>query len=190
MSDYIPFEMQIEIMYRLPVKSLLHFRTVSKSWKSYIDSTALFFNYGVRKPVNDVFYEELQYGVLLPNDVNYSNLVRYVKKKFKLAHVFRDSFNSCLSNLEKMLKRCEDTNLVLNWEKCHFMCKEGIVLGHKISKARIEVDRAKIDVIAKLPHPTTVKGTLKKKLTQAPILVVTDWNLPFELMCDASDFTI
>ncbi|GJT60653.1 reverse transcriptase domain-containing protein [Tanacetum coccineum] len=48
--------------------------------------------------------------------------------------VFRDSFDSCLSNLEKMLKWCEDTNLVLNWEKCHFMCREGIVLGHKISK--------------------------------------------------------
>ncbi|GJS00787.1 reverse transcriptase domain-containing protein [Tanacetum coccineum] len=49
-----------------------------------------------------------------------------------------------------MLKRCEDTNLVLNWEKCHFMVKEGIVLGHKISKSRIEVDKAKVDVIAKL----------------------------------------
>ncbi|GJT20458.1 reverse transcriptase domain-containing protein [Tanacetum coccineum] len=72
--------------------------------------------------------------------------------------VFRDSFDSCLSNLEKMLKRCEDTNLVLNWEKCHFMCREGIVLGHKILKSGIEVDRAKVDVIAKLPHPTTVKG--------------------------------
>ncbi|GJR04072.1 reverse transcriptase domain-containing protein [Tanacetum coccineum] len=72
--------------------------------------------------------------------------------------VFGDSFASCLSNLERMLKRCEDTNLVLNWEKCHFMCKEGIVLGHKISKSGIEVDRAKVDVIAKLPHPTTVKG--------------------------------
>ncbi|GJZ84439.1 reverse transcriptase domain-containing protein [Tanacetum coccineum] len=59
---------------------------------------------------------------------------------------------------EKMLKRCEDTNLVLNWEKCHFMCREGIVLGHKISKSGIEVDHAKVDVIAKLPHPTTVKG--------------------------------
>nr|GEV64797.1 DNA-directed DNA polymerase [Tanacetum cinerariifolium] len=140
------------------------------------------------------------------------------------------------ANLDKMLKRCEDTNLVLNWEKCHFMCKEGIVLGHKISKSRIEVDRAKVDVIAKLPHPTTVKGvrsflghvgfyrrfiqyfskiarpmthlleketpfvfskdcidafeTLKKNLTEASILVVPDWNLPFELMCDASDFAI
>ncbi|GKD48625.1 hypothetical protein Tco_1277601, partial [Tanacetum coccineum] len=57
-----------------------------------------------------------------------------------------------------MLKRCEDTNLVLNWEKCHFMVKEGIVLGHKISKYGIEVDKAKVDVIAKLPHPTSVKG--------------------------------
>ncbi|GJS27110.1 reverse transcriptase domain-containing protein [Tanacetum coccineum] len=72
--------------------------------------------------------------------------------------IFGDSFPSCLSYLDKMLKRCQDTNLFLNWEKCHFMVKEGIVLGHKISKSRIEVDRAKVDVIAKLPHPTSVKG--------------------------------
>ncbi|GJR25664.1 hypothetical protein Tco_1101896 [Tanacetum coccineum] len=72
--------------------------------------------------------------------------------------VFEDSFSSCLSHLDKILKRCEDTNLVLNWEKCHFMIKEGIVLGHKISKSGIEVDRAKDAVIAKLPHPTSIKG--------------------------------
>ncbi|GJR66479.1 reverse transcriptase domain-containing protein [Tanacetum coccineum] len=59
-----------------------------------------------------------------------------------------------------MLKRCEDTNLALNWEKSHFMVKEGIVLGHKISKKGIEFDKAKIDVISKLPHPTTVKGAV------------------------------
>ncbi|GJW90042.1 reverse transcriptase domain-containing protein [Tanacetum coccineum] len=52
--------------------------------------------------------------------------------------VFGDSFSSCLSYLDKMLQRCEDTNLVLNWEKCHFMVKKGIVLGHKISKSGIE----------------------------------------------------
>nr|GEY31142.1 reverse transcriptase domain-containing protein [Tanacetum cinerariifolium] len=71
--------------------------------------------------------------------------------------VFRNSFENCLSRLDKMLQRCEDTKLCLNWEKSHFMVKEGIVLGHKISKNGIEVDKAKVDVITKLPHPTTVK---------------------------------
>ncbi|GJU72270.1 reverse transcriptase domain-containing protein [Tanacetum coccineum] len=150
--------------------------------------------------------------------------------------VFGDSFSSYLSHLDKMFQRYEDTNLVLNWEKCHFLVNEGIVLGHKISKTGIEVDKAKVDVIAKLPHPTTVKGirsflghagfyrrfiqdfskiarpmthlleketpfifskecieafeTLKMKLTQAPILVAPDWDLPFEIMCDASDFAV
>ncbi|GKD47440.1 reverse transcriptase domain-containing protein [Tanacetum coccineum] len=150
--------------------------------------------------------------------------------------VFGNSFGNRLSHVDKMLKRCEDTNLCLNWEKSHFMVKEGIVLGHKISKNRIEFDKAKVDVITKLPHPTTVKGvrsflghagfyrrfiknfskisrpmthllekitpfifsdkciqafeTLKKKLTEAPILIALDWDLPFELMYDASDFAI
>ncbi|GJV26171.1 reverse transcriptase domain-containing protein [Tanacetum coccineum] len=150
--------------------------------------------------------------------------------------VFGNSFVNCLSRLDKMLKKCEDTNLCLNWEKSHFMVKEGIVLSHKISKNGIEVDKAKIDVIAKLPHPTTVKGvrsflghagfyrrfikdfskisrpmthllekntpfifsdeciqafeTLKKKLIEAPISIAPDWDLPFDLMCDASDFAI
>nr|GFA61437.1 reverse transcriptase domain-containing protein [Tanacetum cinerariifolium] len=150
--------------------------------------------------------------------------------------VFGNSLENCLYRLDKMLQRCEDTRLCLNWEKSHFMVKEGIVLGHKISKNGIEVDKAKVDVITKLPHPTTVKGvrsflchagfyrrfikdfskisrlmthlfekdtllifsedcikafqTLKKKLTEAPILIAPNWDLPFELMCDASDFAI
>ncbi|GJQ90316.1 putative nucleotidyltransferase, ribonuclease H [Tanacetum coccineum] len=72
--------------------------------------------------------------------------------------VFGNSVDCCIANLDRMLARCEETNLVLNWEKCYFMVKEGIVLGHKISRAGIEVDKAKIDVIAKLPYSTNVKG--------------------------------
>ncbi|XP_076953320.1 uncharacterized protein LOC143627360 [Bidens hawaiensis] len=72
--------------------------------------------------------------------------------------IYGDSFDQCLANLEKMLKRCIETKLMLNWEKCHFMVKEGIVLGHKISRDGIEVDWAKIDTISRLPPPTNVKA--------------------------------
>src|ERR1051325_3921746 len=72
--------------------------------------------------------------------------------------VFGASFDLCLKNLDTVLKRCVQTNLVLNWEKCNFMVTEGIVLGHKISSRGIEVDKAKIDVIETLPPPTNVKG--------------------------------
>ncbi|GKD27940.1 putative nucleotidyltransferase, ribonuclease H [Tanacetum coccineum] len=148
--------------------------------------------------------------------------------------VFKNSFDRCLANLDRMLARCKETNLVLNWEKYHFTVKEGIVLGYKISWSGIEVDKAKTNVIAKLPYPTKVKGIrsflgnacfyrrfikdfsmiskpmtqlllkdakfdffddckkafniLKEKLTIAPIIISPGWNMPFELMCDASDF--
>nr|GEU41212.1 reverse transcriptase domain-containing protein [Tanacetum cinerariifolium] len=78
--------------------------------------------------------------------------------------VFGNSFENCLSRLDKMMQRCEDTNLCINWEKSHFMVKDGIVLSHKISKNGIEVDKTKVDVITKLPHPTTVKDKLDNAL--------------------------
>ncbi|GJS44569.1 hypothetical protein Tco_0594690 [Tanacetum coccineum] len=72
--------------------------------------------------------------------------------------IFGSSFNHYLKNLEKMLKRCEETNLVLNWEKCHFMVKEGIVLGHKVLGSGIEVDKAKIMAIkAFLDMPVSIE---------------------------------
>ncbi|GJR57513.1 DNA-directed DNA polymerase [Tanacetum coccineum] len=72
--------------------------------------------------------------------------------------VFGNSFDKCLNNLDKMLQHCKDAHLVLNWEKCHFMVKEGIMLGHKVSGAGLEVDKAKIDIISELPPPTNIKG--------------------------------
>ncbi|CAN6685869.1 unnamed protein product [Malus baccata var. baccata] len=150
--------------------------------------------------------------------------------------VFGDSFDSCLHNLSVILKRCVETNLVLNWEKCHFMVKQGIVLGHIISEKGIEVDKSKIDLVRHLPSPTSVREVrsflghagfyrrfikdfskvaqplcrllqkevafeftkectesfkqLKELLTTAPIIVPPDWSLPFELMCDASDYAL
>ncbi|GJX27585.1 reverse transcriptase domain-containing protein [Tanacetum coccineum] len=122
--------------------------------------------------------------------------------------VFGDSFSLCLSHLDKMLKRCEDTNLVLNWEKCHFMVKDGIVLGHKISKSGIKVDKAKIySRLLKISQPITrlleketpfvfskecveAFNALKKKLTEAPISVAPNWDLPFKIVCDASDYKV
>ncbi|KAM2012993.1 hypothetical protein ACFX1T_024761 [Malus domestica] len=150
--------------------------------------------------------------------------------------VFGDSFDSCLHNLSLILKRCVETNLVLNWEKCHFMVKQGIVLGHIISEKGIEVDKSKIDLVRHLPSPTSVRevrsflghagfyrrfikdfskiaqplcrllqkevafeftkectasfNQLKELLTTAPIIVPPDWSLPFELMCDASDYAL
>ncbi|CAN6547371.1 unnamed protein product [Malus baccata var. baccata] len=154
----------------------------------------------------------------------------------RLAGVFGDSFDGCLHNLGLILKRCVETNLVLNWEKCHFMVKQGIVLGHIISESGIEVDKSKIDLVRHLPSPTSVRevrsflghagfyrrfikdfskvaqplcrllqkdvafeftkectasfNQLKELLTTAPIIVPPDWSLPFEFMCDASDYVL
>ncbi|RVX11252.1 Retrovirus-related Pol polyprotein from transposon 17.6 [Vitis vinifera] len=150
--------------------------------------------------------------------------------------VYGGTFEECLVNLEAVLHRCIEKDLVLNWEKCHFMVRQGIVLGHIISEKGIEVDKAKVELIVKLPSPTTVKGVrqflghagfyrrfikgfsslskplcellakdakfiwdercqnsfdqLKKFLTTTPIVRAPNWQLPFELMCDASDFAI
>ena len=150
--------------------------------------------------------------------------------------ILGNSFENCLENLRSVLIRYKETNLVLNWEKCHFMVQEGIVRGHRISARGVEVDKAKIEAIEKLPPPSSVKGIrsflghagfyrrfikdfsriakplssllvqgtpfnfdeqsvqafsiLKDRLISAPVVVAPDWDLPFEQMCDASDYAI
>ncbi|KAF8106377.1 hypothetical protein N665_0142s0016 [Sinapis alba] len=150
--------------------------------------------------------------------------------------VYGSSFSVCLSNLCSVLPRCEEKHLVLNWEKCHFMVRNGIVLGHKISEQGIEVDKAKIEVMMSLQPPNSVKGirnflrhagfyrrfikdfsmisrpltrlfcketkfdfdsdclaafhTIKGALISAPIVQPPDWDLPFEIMTDASNFAV
>nr|GEW26395.1 reverse transcriptase domain-containing protein [Tanacetum cinerariifolium] len=244
--------------------------------------------------------------VIIEKDLSVEEKISLIvtrRKPHSPAHTERFLIPACLlgyamvqAPFQRMLKRCEDTNLCLNWAKSHFMVKEGIVLDHKISKQGIEVDKAKVDVITKLPHPTTVKGedtskghakvrfhspfsnpvspqtsgqveasnrglkrilerevgenrasesdklddalwafrtayktpigctpldsdfskisrpmthlleknspfifsndciqafrTLKEKLTEAPILIAPNWDQPFELMCDASDYAV
>ena len=150
--------------------------------------------------------------------------------------VFGDSFESCLENLRKVLERCQEKNLVLNWGKCHFMVTQGIVLGHIVSKNGIEVDKAKVELISNLPTPKCVRDIrsflghagfyrriikdfsaiarpictllakdvpftwsqacdiaftkLKTMLVSPPIMRSPNWDLPFEIMCDASDYAI
>ena len=150
--------------------------------------------------------------------------------------VFGDSYEGCLENLRKVLERCQEKNLMLNWEKCHFMVTQGIVLGHIVSKNGIEVDKAKVELISKLPTLKCVRDIrsflghagfyrrfikdssaiarplcnllakdvlftwsqacedafdkLKTMLVSPPIMLYPNWNLPFEIMCDASDYAI
>ncbi|XP_061374761.1 uncharacterized protein LOC133316984 [Gastrolobium bilobum] len=150
--------------------------------------------------------------------------------------VYGSSYDACLDNLGRVLNKCIQTNLVLNFEKCHFMVESGIVLGHVVSKKGIEVDPAKIDVITALPYPASVREVrsflghagfyrrfiqdfskialplsnllqkdidfefgeackaafdhLKRCLTIAPVIRAPDWSIPFELMCDASNYAV
>ena len=150
--------------------------------------------------------------------------------------VYGSSFDNCLQKLSRVLQCCRETNLVLSWEKSHFMVQQGIVLGHIVSEKGIEVDKAKVETIVKLAPPTSVRQVrsflghagfyrrfikdfsqisrplcnllskdqsfvfddaclkaflaLKEALTTAPILRSPEWSVPFEIMCDASDYAV
>ncbi|KAL0289535.1 UNVERIFIED_CONTAM: Retrovirus-related Pol polyprotein from transposon.6 [Sesamum radiatum] len=118
--------------------------------------------------------------------------------------VYGNSFNDCLNKLAKVLERCIEKNLVLNYEKCHFMVDQGLILGHIVSSRGIErfiKDFSKIaqplckllqkdetfdfDEACKLAF-----NKLKDSLTSAPIIQPPNWELPFEIMCDASNHAV
>ncbi|RVW61704.1 Retrovirus-related Pol polyprotein from transposon 17.6 [Vitis vinifera] len=89
----------------------------------------------------------------------FSDMVEHIMEVFMDdITVYGGSYKECLLHLEAVLQRCIEKDLVLNWEKCHFMVQQGIVLGYIISKNGIEVDKAKVELIVKLPPPTNVKG--------------------------------
>jgi hypothetical protein len=167
----------------------------------------------------------------------FSDMIEEIMKVFMdNFSVYGKIFNHCLENLDRVLQRCEEKHLVLNWKKCHFMVRQGIVLGHLVSERGIDVDRAKIEVIEQLPPSMNIKGIrsflshagfycrfiknfsyiarpltqllakdapfefenacmqsfeiLKKVLISAPIIQPPDWSLPFEILCDASDYAV
>ena len=150
--------------------------------------------------------------------------------------VYGSSFDACLDSLSRVLDRCIETNIVLNFEKCYFMVHEDIVLGHLVSSRGIEVDKVKIDVITYLPYPTSMRKVCsflehasfyrrfiqdlnkialplskflqkdvdyvldqpyrealegqRRRLATFPIMQPSDWELPFELICDASKYDL
>ncbi|WJZ95307.1 hypothetical protein VitviT2T_014086 [Vitis vinifera] len=167
----------------------------------------------------------------------FSDMVERIMEVFMdVITIYGSTFEECLVKLEAVLNRCIEKDFVLNWEKCHFMVQQGIVLDHIISEKGIEVDKANVELIVKLPSPTNVKGVrqflghagfyrrfikdfsklskplcellakdakfvwdercqrsfeqLKQFLTAAPIVRAPNWQLPFKVMCDASDFAI
>ncbi|CAM8905377.1 unnamed protein product [Rhodiola kirilowii] len=167
----------------------------------------------------------------------FSDMIRtFIKVFMDDFTIYGDTFNACLNNLSTVLARCVSMNLVLNYEKCHFMVTHGVVLGHVVSQEVIEVDKAKVDLIMTLPYPSIVRviksflghagfyrrfikdfskkalrlsnllqkevpfeftkackeafDELKKALTSTPIIRTPDWEQPFKIICDASDFAV
>jgi hypothetical protein len=117
-------------------------------------------------PYGTFAYRRMPFG-LCNAPVSFQRCMMAVFSEFikEIVEVFIDDFSvygktfmDCLANLDKVLTRCAEVDLVLNWEKCHFMVKQGIVLGHVISERGIDVDKAKVETVEQLPPPTDVKS--------------------------------
>ncbi|GJW10017.1 reverse transcriptase domain-containing protein [Tanacetum coccineum] len=177
-------------------------------------------NPNIKEVVKKEVIKLLDAGLIYPiSDSPWVSLVQVVPKKEGMTIVkkeknklipqrtvteWRVSFDHCLQNLKKMLKMCEETNPVLNWEKRHFMVKKGIVIGHKVSGSGIEVDKAKNQsnlkttisherkIHPELPRTCRLLQKIHKILltSHAPDDLAPYWSLPFEIMYDASDYAV
>ncbi|CAN6554299.1 unnamed protein product [Malus baccata var. baccata] len=186
-------------------------------------------------PFGTFAYRRMPFG-LCNAPATFQRCMKIIEVFMDAFSVYGDSFDTCLHNLSLVLKRCQETNLVLNWEKCHFMVSLGLVLGHIISEKGIEVDKSKVELVSSLPIPTIVREVRsflghagfyhrfmkdfsmisrplcrllqkdvtfdmneecvvafnkhKELLSTAAVIMPPDWSLPFELMCDASDYVV
>ncbi|GKD23491.1 reverse transcriptase domain-containing protein [Tanacetum coccineum] len=193
-------------------------------------------------PLKEIQLDDKLHFIEEPVEIMDREVKQLKQSRIPIAKVRRQVRNKntlikrCLEVFLALLKTRLTSDLIALTEKCHFMVKEGIVLGHKVSEASLKVDKAKINVISKHPPPTNVKGircflghagfyrrfikdflkiarpltkmlekdtpfecndechnafdSLKEKLTCNPVIVSPNWNLPFELMCDASEFEV
>ncbi|CAN6567584.1 unnamed protein product [Malus baccata var. baccata] len=222
-------------------------RLAGHSFYCFLDGYSGYNQIVIARPRKDHLHVPIWYFCLPSHAIRFMQCTDHVPKMHDFIEkiievfmddfsVFGDSFDGCLENLTLILKRCVETNLLLNWEKCHFMVKQGIVLGHIVSERGIEVDKSKIDLVRYLPSPTSVREVrsflghagfyrrfikdfskistplfrllqkdvsfefnkecekafkhLKEMLTSAPIIRPPDWSIPFELMCDASNYAL
>ncbi|GJU35698.1 reverse transcriptase domain-containing protein [Tanacetum coccineum] len=127
-------------------------------------------NPNMQEVVKKEIVKLLDTGIIYPiADSPWVSPIHCVSKKGGITVVTNENDELVPTRTVTGWRCCEDAHLVLNWEKCYFMIKEGIVLGLKVSGAGLEVDKAKIDVISKLLPLLTSK--VLKAFSNMPVFI-------------------